>query len=372
MEGVHKRMGEKPVNSFAGVKRILIRSPNWVGDAVMSLPAVSSVCRKVPEGEVVILAKPWVGDLFREHPGVREVISYCSPGVHEGVWGRWRLSRELKQGRFDLALHLPNSLESALISFLAGIPRRMGYNTDARGILLTHRVPVNGRVKKEHQVEYYLHLIRALGIEIVERIPTLQISQRRKQEAEGTLKAVSGGDGPFVGISPGAQYGSAKEWFPERFGELALRISREIGARLLMLGSAGDRVAASRIGEIAGSPVVDLCGKTTLAQALALISCCRVFITNDSGLMHAASALAVPLVAIFGSTDPGRTGPLGRHSRVVQKPISCAPCLKTRCPRNRECMEAITVDEVFREVKELWELGSKGEKSSIEILDKDL
>jgi heptosyltransferase-2 len=352
-------MGERPVNPFAGMKRILIRSPNWVGDAVMSLPAVSSVCGKVPEAEVVILAKPWVGDLFREHPGVREVIPYRSPGVHEGVWGRWRLSRELKQGRFDLALHLPNSMESALISFLAGIPRRVGYNTDGRGIFLTHRVPVNGKVKREHQVEYYLHLIRSLGIETAERIPSLQISQGRKQEAEGILKSISGGSGPFVGISPGAQYGSAKEWFPERFGELALRISGEIGARLLILGSAADRAAASRIGEIAGSAVVDLCGKTTLALALALISRCRVFVTNDSGLMHAASALAVPLVAIFGSTDPRRTGPLARDSRVVYRPLPCAPCLKTQCPRKRECMEAITVEEVFREVKELWGLGSK-------------
>lgn len=352
-------MEERPVNPFAGMKRILIRSPNWVGDAVMSLPAVSSVCENVPEAEVVILAKPWVGDLFREHLRVREVISYRSPGVHEGVWGRWRLSRELKQERFDLALHLPNSMESVLISFLAGIPRRVGYNTDGRGIFLTHRVPVNGRIKREHQVEYYLHLIRSLGIETAERIPSLQISHERKQEAEGILKSVSGGSGPFVGISPGAQYGSAKEWFPERFGELALRISGEIGARLLILGSAGDRAAASRIGEIAGSAVIDLAGKTTLAQALALISRCRVLVTNDSGLMHAASALAVPLVAIFGSTDPRRTGPLGRHSRIVYRPFPCAPCLKTQCPRNRECMEAITVEEVFREVKELWGLGRK-------------
>jgi heptosyltransferase-2 len=352
-------MGEKPVSPFAGVKKILIRSPNWVGDAVMSLPAVSSVCAKIPEAEVVILAKPWVGDLFREQPGIRGVISYRSPGVHEGVRGRWRLSRELKQGRFDVALHLPNSLDSALISFLAGIPRRAGYNTDGRGVFLTHRVPVNGRVKQEHQVEYYRHLIRSLGIEPTERIPSLQVSRGRKEEAEGILRSLSGGSGPFVGISPGAQYGSAKEWFAERFGELALRISREIGARLLVLGSAGDRTAASRIGEIAGSAAVDLCGKTTLAQALALIARCRVFVTNDSGLMHAASALAVPLVAIFGSTDPRRTGPLGRHSRVVYKPLPCAPCLKTECPRKRECMEAITVEEVFGEVKALWELGSR-------------
>jgi heptosyltransferase-2 len=352
-------MGEKPANLCAGMKKILIRSPNWVGDAVMSLPAVSSVCAEFPEAEIVILAKPWVGDLFQEHPRIRKVILYRSPGVHEGVWGRWRLSRELKPERFDLAIHLPNSMESALISFLAGIPLRVGYDTDGRGIFLTHRIPVNGKVKREHQVEYYLHLIRSLGIQTLERIPSLRISPGRKQEAEDILKSVSGGNRPFVGISPGAQYGSAKEWFAERFGELALRISREIGARLLILGSAGDRVSASRIEEIAGSAVIDFAGKTTLAQALALISRCRVFVTNDSGLMHAASALAVPLVAIFGSTDPRRTGPLGRHSRVVYRPLSCAPCLKTQCPRNRECMEAITVEQVFGEVKALWELGSQ-------------
>jgi heptosyltransferase-2 len=351
-------MEKRNENPFSGRKRILIRSPNWVGDAVMSLPAVSSICREFPDAHVVILAKPWVGDLFREHPGIREVIPYRSPGVHEGIRGRWRLSRELKRERFGIALHLPNSLESALISFLAGIPRRAGYNTDGRGIFLTHRVPVNGKVKKRHQVEYYLHLVQSLGIEAAQRVPCLQISRERMEEARGILQLLSAGSGPFVGISPGAQYGSAKEWFPDRFGELARRISGEMGARLLILGSAGDRKAASRIGEIAGPAALDLSGKTTLAQALALISLCRVFVTNDSGLMHAASALSIPLVAIFGSTDPARTGPLGRNSHVVHKPLPCAPCLKTECPRNRECMEAITVEEVFGKVKELWGLGN--------------
>jgi len=323
----------------------------------MSLPAIAAVCGGLPRAEVTLLAKPWVGDLFPAFPGVTRVIPYLSPGVHGGIRGRWRLAQELKEGRFDLALHLPNSFDSALLSFMAGIPLRAGYSTDGRGILLTHRVPVNGKVKRGHQVEYYLHLIRSLGLR-AEGDPSLQVPRDRIPEADAVLESVGGGEGPFVGLSPGSQYGSAKEWFPERFGELGRRIWGELGGRLLILGSAGDRPAALPILRMVGPKAADLTGKTTLGQAMAIIARCRVLVTNDSGLMHVAAALGVPLVAIFGSTDPSRTGPRGANSRVIYKRLSCAPCLKTQCPRNRECMEAITVEEVFEEVKKAWELGA--------------
>lgn len=349
-------MGEAVQTPWEGVRRVLIRSANWVGDAVMSLPAVASVCRGVPRAEVTILAKPWVGDLFSPFPGVHRVIPYLSPGVHGGIKGRWRLAQELKKGRFDLALHLPNSFDSALLSFMAGIPRRAGYGTDGRGILLTHRVPVDGKVKRGHQVEYYLHLIRSLGLQAGSDIPSLQVPQAWIPDADAVLKSAGGGEGPFVGLSPGSQYGSAKEWFPERFGELGRRISGELGGHLLILGSAGDRAAASPILRIVGPKAADLTGKTTLGQAMAIIARCRVFVTNDSGLMHVAAALRVPLVAIFGSTDPSRTGPLGATSRVIYKGLSCAPCLKNKCPQKRECMEAVSVEEVFEAVKRMWNM----------------
>ena len=352
-------MGEPVQPPWEGVRRILIRSANWVGDAVMSLPAVASVCRGIPRAEVTILAKPWVRDLFSSFSGVHRVIPYLSPGVHGGIKGRWRLAQELKKERFDLALHLPNSFDSALLSFMAGIPRRAGYQTDGRGILLTHRVPVDGKVKKEHQVEYYLNLIRSLGLQTGAGIPALQVPPDWIPEADAVLKSAGSGEEPFVGLSPGSQYGSAKEWFPERFGELGRRILEDLGGRLLILGSAGDRATAAPILRAAGPKAVDLSGKTTLGQAMAIIARCRVLVTNDSGLMHVAAALGVPLVAIFGSTDPSRTGPLGTTSRVIYKGLSCAPCLKTQCPRNRECMEAITVEEVFGEVKELWKLSNQ-------------
>jgi heptosyltransferase-2 len=241
-----------------------------------------------------------------------------------------------------------------LVSFLSRIPRRAGYATDGRGFLLTHKVSPQGEAKRGHQVEYYLHLVRSLGFEAVRGVPALQVPRERIPEAKTILDSVGGGDGPCVGMSPGAQYGSAKEWFPERFGELGRKIRQELGGRLLILGSAGDRAAAARICAAAGEGVLDLTGKTTLGQAMALIARCRVFVTNDSGLMHVAAALGVPLVAIFGSTDPSRTGPLGGRSRVIYKSVPCAPCLKPRCPRQRECMEAISVEEVFEAVRELW------------------
>ena len=350
-------IGEGKINPLGEVRKILIRSANWVGDAVMGLPALASVRQSFPLAEIFILAKPWVADLFKDSPEINRVILYQSPGIHEGFRGKWKLARELKLERFDLALHLPNSFESALISFLAGIPERIGYNTDGRGILLTHRVPVNGKIKRGHQVEYYLHLLRCLGFAPAEGVPILKTSPKVLEEAERILGShgVKKSD-PLIGVSPGAQYGSAKEWFPERYGELADRISREIGARILILGSMGDRLVASQICRKTGPGAIDLTGKTTLAQAIGIIARCRLFITNDSGLMHVASALRVPLVAIFGSTDPLRTGPLSKNSRVLYKSIPCAPCLKTECPEDRKCMELITVDEVYEEVKKIWNL----------------
>lgn len=351
-------MGKRVEIPFGEIRKVLIRSANWVGDAVMSLPAIASIRQGFPRAQISILAKPWVSDLFQDCPEIDRVILYRSPGLHEGFRGKWKLARALKPERFDLALHLPNSFESALISYLAGIPSRAGYNTDGRGILLTHRVPVNGKIKKGHQVEYYLHLLSSLGFRLAEGIPVLKISPKRLEEAKGILEpfGVKESD-PLVGISPGAKYGSAKEWFPDRYRELAGRISTEMGARALILGSLEDRPVASTISQSAGNAVVDLAGRTNLAQAIGVIARCRLFVTNDSGLMHVASSLGVPLVAIFGSTDPLRTGPRGRNSRVLYKSIPCAPCLRTECPEDRQCLRLITVEEVFEEVKKIWNLG---------------
>jgi len=337
------------------IRKVLVRTANWIGDAVMTLPALASIREGLPDRHISILTKPWVADLFSGHPLVDEIILYRSPGPHEGMRGKWRLAQELKQKKFDVAILFQNAFEAALISFLAGIPRRAGYNTDARGVLLTEAVPVNGMVKNGHQVDYYRALTAGLGFQSLPSAPSLAPTKIQLEESERILKS-RGLDGEklLVGMAPGAAYGPAKQWFPERFSALADRFSRDWGAHILIFGSQGDRDTASLLTKNAGIGVSDFTGQTTLSQAIGLIARCRLFVSNDSGLMHVAAALGVPVVAIFGSTDPVRTGPMGGNCRIVRRPVPCAPCLKTHCPEKRECLEKITVDEVYEAARGLW------------------
>lgn len=341
------------------IKKILVRSANWVGDAVMGLPAIAAVRHAFPRAQVSVLAKPWVAEIFEGNPSVERVILYHSPGEHQGIGGRWRLARVLRGEGFDLALLLPNSFDSALTVFLAGIPRRAGYRRDLRGPLLTHPVSAVEEVKRCHQVDYYLHMIEAIGLPPAGRTPALEPIPERVAEISPLLRSREvREEEPLLGISPGAAYGSAKEWFPERYGRVAERVAEELGARVLIVGSRGDRDVASRVQRGSRAPLVDLTGLTTLGQAMALISRCRLFLTNDSGLMHVSAALGVPTVAIFGSTDPQKTGPLGASCRVMRKPLPCSPCFKSSCPKDRECMGLITAEDVMSAIQELWAHGS--------------
>ncbi len=346
-------MGRKPEIPFGKIRKVMIRSANWVGDAVMSLPAIDALRMSFPQAEISILTKPWVAELYQGNPALDRIILYESPGRHQGFWGKWRLSREIRGKRFELALLLQNAFEAAWISCLAGIPTRAGYNTDARTLLLTHPVAVNGQIKQGHQVHYYLGLVRALGCQTPQPIPMLRAFPAREKEAQAILKSMGLSESDrLVGISPGATFGSAKEWFAERFGELAERITGALRAKILIFGSPGDQRVAARLCQNSRVQLFDLTGRTSLGQAIALIARCRLFVSNDSGLMHVAAALRIPLVAIFGSTDPQRTGPLSPNSRVVRHSIPCGPCLKTECPENRRCMDLISVDEVYKSVME--------------------
>ncbi len=348
-------MGKLEIIASPHIRKILIRSANWVGDAVMSLPAIASVRLTFPQAKIFILAKPWVAEIFHQNPVVDQVFLYESRGIHQGLRGKWHLARQLKKESFELALLLQNAFEAALISFLAGIPRRAGYDRDGRGLLLSHPVPVDRKIKKIHQVDYYLRLVESLGFQGAERIPSLKVSEEGQEEAKRRLQSLGLKESQgLVGISPGATYGSAKQWFPERYGALADRIARNLRVPILIFGSEGDKEVASQVCQNARVSLIDLTGRTTLGQAMALISRCRLFVTNDSGLMHVAAALGIPVIAIFGSTDPERTGPLGEVCRVVRKSVPCAPCLKTECPEDRRCMRLISVDEVYEEVQSIW------------------
>ena len=294
-------------------KNILIRSPNWVGDALLTTPAVHCIKKHFPDSRITVLAKPWVAPVFETNPDVTQIFVYQKPGIHQGVAGQWKLAQEIKRAQFDVVVQFPHSFDSAWISFLSRIPIRIGYATEGRGLLLSDRLRITADRKKEHQVPFFFHLLEPLGIREVpseENNPlVLRVDALDFEKAEARLHSQGiNSSGFLVGLAPGAIYGSAKCWPFDRFELLAERLRKEWQAEVILLGTENDTQSGS---DIKSTNNYNLIGKTTLNEALALIQRCQVMICNDSGLMHAASALNTPLVALFGSTDLHRTGPWG-------------------------------------------------------------
>ncbi|MDG4476871.1 lipopolysaccharide heptosyltransferase II [Thiovibrio frasassiensis] len=327
-------------------KKILIRSTNWIGDAIMTTPAVRTIRENFPAAEITILAYPWVADIFKGCPHVDRVMLYEKKGRHKGLAGMWRLGRELAAQRFDMAILLQNAFSAALLALLAGIPVRAGYRRDGRGLLLTHGVSIRKSTRERHQVYYYQEMLKDLGLMCGPQELFLALPDAANNWARDFLAAKA--KRVVVGLNPGAAYGPAKRWPAERYAGLAKRLAEELGATLLVFGTEADGEAAAEISAAAPGQVHDLTGKTSLAQAMALIGLCDAFVTNDSGLMHVAAAQKTPLVAIFGSTDAVATGPFAPKVEVVNKHLPCSPCMKTHCPQNDfACMLEIGVDEVY-------------------------
>ncbi len=329
-------------------EKILIRSTNWIGDAIMTTPAVRTLRQNFPQSHITLLALPWVADVFAACPHVDDIFIYDKHGKHRGLAGKFKLAAELYQERFDMAVLLQNAFEAALISFLARIPVRGGYTTDGRGILLTHRVKKHPDIGSRHQVHYYQEMMQGLGM-----LPGPdQLELFLEPKAVASVKeqlghAAGAGKRPIIGLNPGAAYGPAKRWPARKYGRLARELARKTGGLLLVFGTRDDQQAAAEISALAGDCVLDLTGKTSLGEALAFIDQCNVFITNDSGLMHVAAALDTPLVAVFGSTDHIATGPYSDQATIIRKPLDCSPCMQTHCPEQHfKCMEEIDVSEV--------------------------
>jgi heptosyltransferase-2 len=327
--------------------RILVRAANWVGDAVMSLPALRAIRARFPEAHIAVLARPWVADLYAREPFADQVIPYTAGRGAKDLAGKWRAAADLRARKFDCAILLQNAFEAAALAWLARIPRRIGYDRDGRGRLLTDAVPVPrpGEIGR-HQRFYYLELLRRAGV--LSGFP-----------ADDTVRLVgvardAGGEA-WVGVSPGAAFGSAKRWPPERFAEAAVEVASNVGAPVALFGSADERLLCEQVESlIAGrARVVNFAGQTSLRQFIDLAAACRVFLTNDSGAMHIASALGVPTVAVFGATDDAATGPAGERSRIVREPVDCSPCLLRECPIDHRCMTRVAAGRVAREALEL-------------------
>jgi len=346
-------------------QRILIRGVNWIGDAVLTLPAVQSIRRAFPEAHIALLVKPWVSDLFKENSYIDEIILYDE--CYKGIRGRIRLAKELRGMNFDTAILLQNAFDAALITWLAGIPKRIGYKRDFRSLLLTDAFPIRPEILEQHQVNYYLDLLNSAGIKTYETEPYITISETERNWAKDHLSSFfSDSTTPLIGINPGDAYGSAKRWLPERFAELIIKIFTGINGRVIIFGGESETEISNEIIteinrlkiklkiEKYRSNLLIMSGKTDLRELASLISECDAFISNDSGPMHMASALLVPVIAIFGSTSPVRTGPFGHIQKIISTDIPCSPCMKRECPEEHlRCMTDITAQEVFSAVKEV-------------------
>jgi heptosyltransferase II len=337
----------KPLNP-SSIHRMVIRTPNWVGDAVMSTPLLQAVRKNFPHAHITLLAKPWVAPVYANNPYINHVLGYDAAGRHRGLAGKFRLTRDLRKHDFDLALLLQNAFEAALIAWLAGIPARMGYDTDARKMMLTHPVHRYPFLKRRHQIDYYLEILKGAGLAANSSEMEIFISDAERCQAIQRISVSRRSDRPCViGINPGAAFGTAKRWFADRFAELCNRLKSVPDACFLIFGGPGEEELGKQIAGSVGDACINLCGKTSLREAIALIDQCRLFITNDSGLMHVAAALHVPQIAIFGSTDHTTTSPRSPLSHILRMPVACSPCMKPDCPIDHRCMDAISVDHVL-------------------------
>jgi heptosyltransferase II len=338
-----------------GINKILIRGTNWIGDAILTIPAVESIRVTYPKAHIVVLAKPWVADIYRLFSGINEIIIYESK--YDNVSGVFRLAHLLGKKQFDAAILLQNAIEAAIIAVAAGIPLRAGYNSDGRGVLLTHRVQRSEEIKKLHQIDYYLEMVKALGCASVNKEMHLEKNISRNDAESVLQKYMPDSQKVIIGLAPGATYGPAKRWFPERFAAVADQITSTFSCRIILLGGKSDWDTAEAVRRLARTDILNLAGKTNLEEAAYLISQCRLFISNDSGLMHIAGSLNIPTIAIFGSTNPQTTSPAGNQSIVIQKKVSCSPCLKKTCPTDFRCMDLISVEDVLAVAHNILEEG---------------
>ena len=318
----------------------------------MSLPALRALRERFPRAKISILAKPWVADLYGREPFCDEMIPYTAADLKS----KWAAGRALASRNFDCAVLLQNAFEAAAIAFAARIPERIGYARDGRSLLLTRAVPVPrpGEIPA-HERFYYLELLRRAGIiHALPESPAIRLEGAAAAKESGLARFRSlGWDQPVIGVSPGAAYGSAKRWVPDRFAEAANSLAAESGAAVAVFGSQAERELCAWVAAAIAAPVRNFAGETTLAEFIELAAACRVYLTNDSGAMHIASALGVPTVAIFGATNHLTTGPTGPLARVVREPVECSPCLRRECPIDHRCMtrvEAATVAETAREL----------------------
>jgi heptosyltransferase-2 len=326
--------------------KILVHLPNWIGDAVLATPFLHVLRNAFPQDRITVMGRKWVTDIFLHFPGIDELWTFEDAGRRISMPA---LIRKIRNGDFDRGFLLPNSLRSALLFFLGRVRQRIGYSLDLRGIFLNHALKADEEILNLHMVEYYLNLLSGFtDLSQNERILKLYPSGEERSQARRLL-IDNGWDGrsDLVGINPFAHQWVTKRWFPQRFAEVAKSLIVSRGVQCVFVSEGRDRPLFETIKSMCPFPLIDLVGKAPLPVVPALLENYKLFITNDSGLMHIAAAMDVPIVAIFGPTDWRRTSPFSRRVIVIRKDQDHPPCMRPDCCRAFECMDQISVEEVL-------------------------
>ncbi len=342
------------------IKRVVVRGANWVGDAVMTVPALRELRRVLPDAHVTLATRAWAEDIFAGADFLDEMLVIDAQA--RGVRGMLRQAREWRARSFDLALLLPNAFEPALVASAARVPVRIGYATDGRRALLTHALPVPIWRGERHEVFYYLNLVSELArrldqqpaLETVQPRFELTVSEARRHEAREFLR----GRGisltrPFVALCPGSTNSRAKRWPSERFAAVGDLLIDEMDAQVALIGARDERAVSDEVAGLMRRRPVVLTGEMELAESVAVLSVADLLVTNDTGPAHIAAALSRPVVVIFGPTNPLTTRPFSPHAVVVREPPECAPCMLRDCPIDHRCMTAITPAAVFARAAEV-------------------
>ncbi|MCO6511419.1 MAG: lipopolysaccharide heptosyltransferase II [Aridibacter famidurans] len=329
--------------------KLLVRGTNWIGDAVMSVPAMRLLRASFPQASIALATQEWAEGIFRDADFIDEIL-VLEAGGHSPKAIRSQ-AKQLRQGGFDAALIFTNSFGSALVARAAGIAKRFGYAGEGRAILLTKAFPKPEWRSERHEIFYYIELAGSaaaeLGVEAAALDPdvSIAVSEPRREEARKML-ASKGIDSsaPLIAFGAGSQNSRAKRWLPERFAAVADALSEEIGAQTVLLGSKEDRDASAKVSGEMRTGAFDLTGETSLEKAVAVIAEADLLISNDMGLAHVASAVGTPVVAVFGPTNHLTTAPWG--GTVVREPVECSPCMLRECPIDHRCMTRVTPEMV--------------------------
>lgn len=334
-------------------KNIIIRMPNWLGDLVMATPVIKDVKEHWPHAKVTAMCEAKISQLIAKDPHADEIYSYKKPNGWIHGTHPWEIIDTLRKGQYDLGILLTNSFSSALWFWKGNVKNRLGYGDHYRSLLLNKALPYPKEKETQHLVKTYKMLLSPLGIPLSDTDPYLEVSAEEILEAQQLLHTLNVKAGQkLIGLNPGAAYGSAKCWPPEKFKELSLKLLQNPQNTLLYFG---DPKGAPLVQDICqGMPerVINLAGRTTIRQLMALLKLCSILLTNDSGPMHIASALKTPLIALFGSTSDVKTGPYN-GGKVIHKHVACSPCYKRTCPIDFRCMTSISVEEVFSEIQKV-------------------